>query len=210
MPELDHLIYASPDVAEGVARIEELTGATAVFGGPHVGLGTHNHLLTFDERTYFEVIGIDPAQPNPAGPRPFGLDDRAGPGLAGYAIHPAGDESLEDVVAVMRRAGFDPGAIADMSRQKPDGDLLSWRLTIGGDTGPASQGALPFAIDWGDSPSPATSLPSMGSLRSLTVSHPDAAVRASVDALGLGVVVADGEAGLVAEVDTPKGTVAIA
>lgn len=207
MAELDHLIYASRDVAEGVRIIEDLTGARAVAGGPHVGLGTHNSLLTFDDRTYFEVIGIDPDQPDPSGPRPFGLDDRTSPGLAGYAIHPTGDESLEDVQAAMRAAGFDPGAIIDMSRERPDGRLITWRLTVGGDSGVASQGALPFAIDWGDQPSPAVSLPSMGRLVSLNVTHPDPAIRAAAVAIGVGVEVAEGAAGLRAVVETPNGTV---
>lgn len=209
MAELDHLIYASRDVDEGVELIAELTGATAVAGGPHVGLGTHNALLTFDERTYFEIIGIDPSQPEPKGPRPFGLDERDRPGLAGYAIHPTGGESLEDVAAKMSAAGFDPGTLFSMSRMKPDGELLEWQLTRGGDTGPANDGALPFAIDWGGSPSPATSLPSMGRLVSLTVSHPDAAIRASVDALGVGVVAVDGPVGLVAAVEIASGTIEI-
>jgi hypothetical protein len=205
MAELDHLIYASRDVAEGVRIIEELTGATAVAGGPHVGLGTHNSLLTFDERTYFEVIGIDPDQPEPQGPRPFGLDDQTQPGLAGYAIHPTDGESLEDVQATMRAAGYDPGTIIDMSRKKPDGQLITWRLTVGGQSGVASQGALPFAIDWGDQPSPAASLPSMGRLVSVQVTHPDPAVRASAAALGVGVEVTDGPAGLKAVIETPNG-----
>ena len=42
MPELDHLIFAAADLDTGVAHIEELTGATAVPGGPHPGVGTHN------------------------------------------------------------------------------------------------------------------------------------------------------------------------
>ena len=209
MAELDHLIFAAPDVEAGVRAIQKLTGAQAIAGGPHVGLGTHNYLLTFDERTYFEVIGVDPSQPEPNGPRPFGLDDRDGPGLAGYAIHPTGDESLEDVATMMRAAGYDPGAISEMSRQKPDGELLSWRLTIGGDSGPASLGALPFAIDWGDGSSPAASLPSMGRLVSLTISHPDPATRSSVEALGLEIQAVEGPAGLTATVETPNGTVEI-
>ncbi len=209
MAELDHLIFASRDVDEGVRIIEDLTGARAVAGGPHMGLGTHNALLTFDDRTYFEVIGIDPSQPEPDGPRPFGLDDRPSPGLAGYAIHPTGDETLEDLAAAMSAAGFDPGAVADMSRRRPDGELIRWRLTIGGDTGVASQGALPFAIDWGAGPSPAASLPSMGRLLSLTVRHPDDAIRDSVRALGLGVAVEAGEAALIAAVETPNGTIEI-
>ncbi len=207
--ELDHIIMASPDVPAGVRHIASLTGVEAVPGGPHIGLGTHNYLLTFDEHTYFEVIGVDPDQPDPSGPRPFGLDQVQGQVLAGWAIHPTGEETLEDVADAMRSAGFDPGGIIDMSRRKPDGELISWRLTVGGDTGPASGGALPFAIDWGDRPSPAASLPSMGDLVVLHVSHPDASVRAAVVALGLGVEVVEGPAGLTATVETANGQVVI-
>ncbi|MGI9596350.1 MAG: VOC family protein [Acidimicrobiales bacterium] len=209
MAELDHLIFASRDVDEGVRIIEDLTGARAVAGGPHVGLGTHNYLLTFDERTYFEIIGIDPSQPEPSRARPFGLDERDGPGLAGYAIHPTGGESLEDVVAMMTAAGYDPGTIADMSRAKPDGDVISWRLTTGGDSGEASQGALPFAIDWGRQPSPAASLPSMGRLAALTVTHPDESTRAKAASLGMATEVVAGPARLTASVETANGVVEI-
>jgi len=209
MAELDHLIFASPDVPAGVAHIRDLTGVEAIAGGPHLGHGSHNYLLTFDESTYFEIIGVDPDQPDPEGPRPFGLDDMTAPKLVGYAIHPTGDETLEDVVAAMSAAGIDAGRIAEMSRQKPDGTVISWRLTFGGETGVASEGALPFAIDWGDQPSPATTLPSMGRLVSVHVSHPDAAVRASAEALGLGVEVTEGPAALRAVVETTSGTVEI-
>ena len=206
MPELDHIIMATPDVPEGVRAIADLTGVEALPGGPHVGLGTHNFLLTFDAATYFEIIGPDPDQPAPGRPLPFGIDALTGPKLAGYAIHPTGDETLEDVQALMRAAGFEPGEIIEMSRRKPDGDLLTWRLTTGGDTGPASQGALPFAIDWCGQPSPAASLPSLGQLRSLRVAHPDAAIRASVEALQLGIVVEDADPALTATVETANGS----
>ncbi|MFT7597930.1 MAG: hypothetical protein ACI8TP_000850 [Acidimicrobiales bacterium] len=209
MPELDHLIFASGDLDRGIARITELTGAEAVFGGPHVGLGTRNALLTFDERTYFEVIAVDPDQPNPGRTRPFDLVPDSPPRLAGYAIHPTGSETLEDVAARMRSAGFDPGKVAEMSRQKPDGELLAWRLTVDTSGVRFGDGALPFAIDWGDSPSPATSLPSMGRLVSLVVSHPDAGVRANAEALGLAIEVTEGPVGLVATVDTANGQVQI-
>lgn len=205
--EIDHIIFASRDVPAGAAMIAELTGAEAVAGGPHVGLGTHNYLLTFDERTYFEIIGNDPDQPEPDGPRPFGLDERDAPGLAGWAIHPTGDETLDDVAAAMNAAGFDHGRIIEMSRRKPTGEMITWSLTTGGDTGPARQGALPFAIDWLGQPSPAASLPSMGAIVSFEVTHPDAAVRASVDALGLDVGVVEGAAALRLVMDTPKGRV---
>ena len=212
MAELDHLIYASRNIDDGASAIEALPGVAAVAGGPHIGLGTHNHLLTFDERTYFEIIGIDPNQPEPDHSRPFGLDRREDPQLVGYAIHPTGDETLEDVVTTMRSAGIDPGSIAEMSRRRPDGSVLSWRLTRGGDRNDEESGAdmvYPFAIDWGGEPSPATTLPSMGSLLGLRVSHPDQSVRDIVAALQLGVEVADGPAGLTASVRTNQGPVEI-
>ena len=118
-------------------------------------------------------------------------------------------ESLDDVIEVMRSAGMDPGTVAEMSRRKPDGELLSWTLTRGGDSTVASDGALPFAIDWGPTPSPATTLPSMGQLVSLTISHPDAHVRSIAEALGVGIEVAEGPASLTARVDTPNGIVEV-
>ena len=185
MAELDHIVFASPDVEAGVARIETLTGVRAVVGGQHIGRGTHNSLLTFDDRTYFEIIGADPDQPKPERPRGFGLDDLNAPKLVAYAIHPTGNETLEDLASVIRAHGFDPGSMIDMSRQKPDGDLLAWRLATGGDTAHGLSGAVPFAIDWLGAPSPATSLPSMGHLQRLVVQHDDPRVAGLVEALGL-------------------------
>ena len=208
MAELDHLIYASRDIDAGAAAIEALIGVAAVRGGPHIGLGTHNQLLTFDDRTYFEIIGIDPDQPDPSHSRPFGLDRREAPQLVGYAIHPTGDETLEDVVAMMRDVGIDAGSIAEMSRRRPDDTVLSWRLTRGGDRNDDGAGldmVYPFVIDWGAEPSPATTLPSMGALAGLRVSHPDSTVRAAIDALALGVEVVDAAPGLVASVDGAHG-----
>lgn len=207
MPELDHLIFAAPDLSTGVAHIEALTGATAEPGGPHPGVGTRNALLTFDDVTYFEVIAVDPDQPEPAAPRPFGIDEGAAPRLAGYAIHPAPGETIEEVVAGLRAAGHDPGPVTSMSRLRPDGQELHWRLTRGVER--EVPAGVPFAIDWGDTPSPARSLPSMGDLVELRVQHPDPTTRAVAEALGLGLVVSEGPARLVAVVDTPGGRVEI-
>lgn len=209
MAELDHIVFACKDVDEGTRIIHELTGATAVVGGPHVGRGTHNTLLTFDDRTYFEIIGIDPSQPEPERARGFGLDDLEAPKLVAFAIHTIGDETLDDLAAVVRNAGFDPGTHMAMSRMKPDGELLEWELTAGGDTGFRFDGAIPFAIDWLGGPSPAASLPSMGSLVKLSVTHPDERVGPVLAALGLSdsVDVTVGPAKLAITIDTPNGIV---
>lgn len=208
MPELDHLIVASADLDTGVRHIADLTGVEPAPGGPHPGVGTHNALLTFDERTYFEVIAIDPNQPDPGRARPFGLVPGMAPTLAGYAVHPVEGETIEDVVAQLIDAGFDPGPVSSMSRVKPDGSELSWRLTTAA-AGSLGDGMLPFVIDWGATPSPATTLPSMGTLDAVRVAHPDPAVRSAIERLGLGVEVSEGPPALSAVVTTPTGTVVL-
>jgi hypothetical protein len=209
MAELDHIVFACADVADGTRIIQELTGATAIVGGPHVGRGTHNTLLTFDDRPYFEIFGIDPDQAEPERPRGFGLDDLDGPKLVGYAVHTVGDETLDDIAATISGAGFDPGTHLAMSRMKPDGHLLEWELTTGGDTGHGMDGALPFAIDWLGGPSPASSLPSMGSLVKLSVRNPDARVAGVIAGLGLNDTVdfSVGPAQLTVTIETPNGII---
>ena len=211
MAELDHIVFACKDLAEGTQMIRDLTGAEPVVGGPHVGRGTRNTLLTFDDRTYFEIIGVDPDQPEPERARGFGIDQLEAPKLVAYAIHPVDGETLEDLAGIVCDHGFDPGEWMAMSRQKPDGELLEWELTAGGDTGFRLDGAIPFAIDWLGKPSPAASLPSMGSLAGFTVQHPDARVGDVITALGLADTVDyhQGPAALSLRVDTPTGTITL-
>ena len=50
MHKLDHLLWQERDLREGEARFAELTGVTAVYGGPHAEGGTHNSLLSLGGR----------------------------------------------------------------------------------------------------------------------------------------------------------------
>ncbi|MEV6642475.1 VOC family protein [Amycolatopsis sp. NPDC051371] len=176
---LDHLVYAGPDLAEAVARVTALTGVTPAPGGSHVGLGTANHLADLGAGMYLEVIGPDPAQPEPANPRPFGIDDLTEPALVAWAVRTT---DLDATIAQARAHGFDPGDAREMSRETGDGELLRWRLTP-----PSAPGTLrPFLIDWGSTPHPTTrGLPSIPLLM-VTGTHPDPeSVREATDALGL-------------------------
>ncbi len=87
--DLDHLVYAVPDLAAGVAAMTALLGVAPSPGGPHPGLGTRNFLVSLGESCYLEIIGPDPEQPQPSRPRPFGLDRLAGGRLVSWAIHDA-------------------------------------------------------------------------------------------------------------------------
>jgi catechol 2,3-dioxygenase-like lactoylglutathione lyase family enzyme len=189
---LDHLVYATPDLAESVRLLTKLTGVRPVEGGPHPGLGTRNHLLGLGELRYLEIIGPDPEQPEPERPRPFGIDDLTEPRLAAWAVRAA---DIEARVARSRAQGYDPGPIEPLSRRTPDGEVLRWRLTFPPDPDDA---VVPFLIDWGRTPHPAHHLPVVP-LTSLTGSHPEPeTVRRRLQALGVELDVRAGRPGLTA------------
>ncbi|WP_329410113.1 VOC family protein [Nocardia vinacea] len=91
------------------------------------GRGTRNFLLGLGDGSYLEIIGIDPDQPEPAQPRPFGLDELTEPRLVTWAVQVT---DIDAVVAAARTAGFDPGDASVMSRTTPDGRIMQWRLTL--------------------------------------------------------------------------------
>ena len=180
---IDHLVYASNDLPSASAAIADLLGVAPTPGGHHVGLGTYNELLGLGGATYLEVIGPDPSQPSPAGPRPFGIDGLAHPSLVAWCVRPV--RPLAEIIAEARVRGVELGDIAEMSRRRPDGVLLKWKLTFPQLTGRFGA-ALPFMIDWGESSHPTDSLPAAGRLVGLEVAHPDAdALRLVYDIIGI-------------------------
>jgi hypothetical protein len=117
-----------------------------------------------------------------------------------WAIRPP---DLDAAVAAARARGHDPGEVRPMSRHRPDGTLLRWRLTDG--EHPA--GLVPFLIDWGASAHPASGLP-VAPLRSLAASAPDPGpVRPLLAALGVELPLTAGPAALAVTLDTPRGPV---
>ena len=165
---IDHLVYKAADLAGAVAEVEELLGVRARAGGQHIGLGTHNALLTLGPQTYLEIIAPDPGQPEPSVPRPFGLDGISRGGLIGWAI---ACQDIDAAVADARRRGYDPGEVADMQRTGPTGAVLRARLTLNVMPG----GLVPFLISWGDTEHPARSAPHGLILESFHLEHPNPA-----------------------------------
>ncbi|TYB71319.1 VOC family protein [Nonomuraea sp. PA05] len=189
---LDHLAYATPTLDDTVAALEKALGVRAAEGGRHPGLGTRNYLYGLGGRRYLEIIGPDPEQPEPDGPRWFMIDELSGPRLVNWCARPA---DLDATVAEARRHGVDPGEPRAMSRRTTDGDLLEWRLTM-----PSRDPLVPFLIDWGSTVHPADrGLPEVP-LLSLTGRHPDPGhARGRLRALGAELEVERGDTpGLVA------------
>jgi hypothetical protein len=190
---LDHLVYGVPDLAEAIAIFEERLGLTAILGGRHEGLGTHNAILPLTHESYVELIAADPERPTPNHPRPFGLDTLPHPKLVTWAVR---SRAIERDVERAHDRGYDPGTVIPMTREEPSGETIAWKLALRAK--PVGDGLVPFIIDWGQTrhPSdleaapheaggPAGSQP-RGALTEFFATHPEPEpVQAAIDALGL-------------------------
>jgi hypothetical protein len=155
---LDHLIVAASSLDTGSAWLEARLGMPLQPGGRHIGWGTHNRLAQLGRGTYLELIAIDPSQPAPATPRPFGLDDPAvqaalvaQPRLIHFVLR---TDSLDATLPTLR---YEPGRIAAMAR----GDF-KWRITLPDSGRPLAGGRLPTLIQWDVATTPADRLPEQG------------------------------------------------
>jgi len=201
---VDHLIYGTADLYAGVERLESLLGVRATPGGQHPGMGTRNALISLGAKTYLEIMAPDPEQPAPAAPRWFGIDQLGAPKLVAWV---ANGTALGRLVGHAAGRGITLGDVSSGSRRRPDGTVLGWQFT-----NPrviVADGIVPFFIDWGTSPHPATGAAAGAALIGLRAEHPDAPrVQGMLRELGLELPVAPAPpAALVATIAGPHGTV---
>jgi hypothetical protein len=106
-----------------------------------------------------------------------------------------------------RSRGFDPGEVIAMSRERPDGTRLSWTLALRDEA--ACGGLVPFLIDWGNSPHPASSCPRGCRLIELRGEHPDPdAARRALAAVDCAMDVTAGpRPALIALIESPRGRI---
>jgi hypothetical protein len=202
MATIDHLMWVVPDLAAGIDDLEARTGVRATPGGSHPSMGTANAILGLGPGVYLEVLGPDPALTEPTG---FGAAIAAEPSprLASWAVR---TDDIDAVCAALTAAGWPTTANA-MTRARPDGTTLQWRLAML--PGRAVADHWPFVIDWGASPHPSEDASSPCRLGSLRVFDPDPTeLRRMIDVLDVdGVAVDDGPTGVRATLETPKGSV---
>jgi len=204
LQRLDHLVYAVPDLEEGIDDLEGTLGVRAAPGGRHLGEGTRNALIGLGPDSYIEILAPDSSQPSLDRPLWLGVEGLSRPRLTAWAIKASSLEAARDRA---RAAGVRLGPVAAGNRKRPDGTLLSWEFTDPHVV--VAEGLVPFLIDWGGSTHPAASAPGGVSLTALRAEHPNpAGVRALVRALGLNLPVTKGpRAALIAGLQTPKGFV---
>ena len=206
----DHLVVAAVTLADGIEYFAEMTGVAAQPGGKHVAMGTHNALVRLSERTFLEIIAIDPEGTKPSRPRWFGLDH--------IALQAELTERPRLIHWVARTKGIEAAAAACPI---PLGPLHSmargnyrWRITIPDDGSLPGKGIMPTLIEWDVPRHPAESLPSSSlSLVTLAASHPEPApIRAALSSLGLNDVIQvtyDRDTRLAAMLRTPRGIVTL-
>lgn len=136
---LDHIVILVRDLAQASADYAQL-GFTVTPGGEHVGLGTHNALITFGDGAYFELIAFK----EPDRPHDMRWWSRLvqGEGLIDYCLF---GDGLEAEAAAIRSRGLVLHGPIEMSRRRPDGQEITWRLVV--TTEPIGQTVLPFMIE---------------------------------------------------------------
>ena len=204
LTQVDHLVYATPDLKAGIDELEEMLGVRATNGGRHAGLGTCNALLALGPDSYLEIIGPDPEQKGFPSPRPFGIDQLSSSRLVTWAARSA---KLEQFAALDLGEGTRLGSVASGSRRTPEGVSLSWRFTDPRTV--VADGIVPFLIEWGNTLHPAKTAASGATLIDLHAQHPEhERVQKMLTALGLELRVSRGlKAALVATIQTSRGRV---
>lgn len=205
MTKLDHILWGTRALSECEELFKSLCGLTLSGGGAHPGFGTHNTLASLGGGRYFEAIAPDPAQTQRS-PRAQQLAAFSQPRLMTFAV--AGRD-LEGYAARVRQAGIDTSDIIEMSRTRPDGVTLSWRLVY-----PSSRkwgDHIPFMIDWGNSEHPSLTAPHGCQLDEFVAIHPEAhQLREIYAALAIPVQVSGGtQPGFMARLQTPNGSVVL-
>ena len=201
---IDHLIYAVSDLERGMDEIEELLGVRPVIGGRHPRYGTHNALLSLGPDTYLEIIARDPSLPAPGQGALVDFSPNESSRLITWVYRP---NNIEAASAAAHDAQIGLGPIETGSRERPDGSLLSWRLTD--PYAMPLSGAIPFLIHWGNTPHPSGAVPSGGRLVELAIEHPQAeSIEEAMTVLGADVtVISADEFRLSATIETENGTI---
>lgn len=203
MHELDHILWAAPDLDDGARQFAAASGVTPAGGGSHAGFGTRNTLASLGERLYFEVISVDPAQTDHKA-RAQRLARLTAPELHTFGVRGDDLDSYRDTARGLGLAASDPVA---MSRLRSDGVLIRWRAIYVVDDHWGDM--VPFLIDWMDSEHPWKTTPTGCSVLEFCALHPEAEALAEIyRSLAVAVPVRRStKPGFLLRLDTPKGEV---
>jgi glyoxalase-like protein len=196
---VDHLLWASADLATAVRALEARTGVRAADGGAHPELGTHNALARLAERQFLEVLAPDPELR--AGPLAHQLAALRTPVLLMWA---AGGVGAAVTAARAEAAGY-RATVVPGERLRPDGRRVRWTNVFVSGHGAGT--LVPFFIEWHEGGHPADDAPRGLTLASFVIETPrPESLGVVLAALDVEVTIREAERDrLVATVDSPHG-----
>ncbi len=164
---IDHFMYAGPDLDVLSQGFAALTGVEAAPGGQHPQIGTHNRLIGSNGPMYLELIAPDPTSAARSDLR-AGIAQLPRPCLHRFIMDATGAD-LDHLVRVYAKVGIS-AQVHDMHRITPDGTTLRWRLLVPDEN---RYGLFaPFFIDWLHTPHPCTRLAPAFETLGIEAGHP--------------------------------------
>lgn len=141
---VDHVLLPVADLEEGARRLYERFGLRSIPGGRHPKVGTANMIVPLGSQ-YLELIAIVDAKEAEGSRLGRRLADalKEGRTFVAWALR---TQSVEGVGGKLHAAGWNLPPVIEGSRQRPDGEMLSWR-TQDVETG-GEPSAIPFVIEW--------------------------------------------------------------
>jgi hypothetical protein len=164
---IDHFMYAGPDLDVLSQGFAALTGVESEPGGQHPQIGTHNRLIGSKGPMYLELIAPDPTSAARSDLR-AGIAQLPRPCLHRFIMDATGAD-LDHLVRVYAKVGIS-AQVHDMHRITPDGTTLRWRLLVPDEN---RYGLFaPFFIDWLHTPHPCTRLAPAFETLGIEAGHP--------------------------------------
>lgn len=202
---IDHIVWACPDLESGIEAFEAMTGVRADGGGRHPELGTHNALIHLGNRCYLEIVAPDPNQAS--GPWGRSLQELTEPSLLHWVI---ARPNLADYTSGLSGLIGGHNEITGISRQHPTLGLLRWELLM---LPKHDFGCLvPFLINWGESTHPTELLKHICTLMGVRITTPHLPDISRIGSwLGFNADYEEGnESKLEVVIETPNGEITLA
>ena len=142
MNELDHIVWAVPDLDESMDIFYQKTGITPQFGGYHDSQGTKNALVRLGPKSYLELLAPD-HKSSISKNRWMGIDLLTVPRITRIAFSTT---YIKEKASILNAYNPNLGLITDGHRKTPSGMTINWKMTV-----PYHSTLIdlaPFFIDW--------------------------------------------------------------
>ncbi|SNT76316.1 VOC family protein [Paracoccus seriniphilus] len=206
---IDHFVIGADSLEQGEEALQKLLGVTVPRGGKHDAMSTHNCVMQSGNRTFLEILSIDPDAPAPGRVRWFSMDEaETQQRLAERPRALCWVVGTDDLDAVVAASPVDLGEVLELSRGG-----RTWRLTVPRDGHLPEGGLLPAFIEWSPGPHPSEGQQDLGvRLTSIVLTHPQPErLTETLAALGVDHLarVQTGDPAIAFELDSPRGPVVI-